>query len=265
MDRTIYYSSLENDDFAGTKIETAEIGEDFEYIRKGRLWRAASAALYYGVAVPVLMAYCRVFRGLKIVNRKALRSVGESGVFLYGNHTQKADAFLGHMIAAPKRTYIIAHADAVSIKGIRNIVMMLGCLPIPSSKKMMGEFLEAAETRVREGGCIVIYPEAHIWPYYTGIRPYKATSFHYPARWNVPVIAMTTTYRKRKGLFRLCKKPGMTVTLSEAMYPDMELPPKKRQQQLRDYVYDFMTRVAGEPGNVEYIRYRHISERDEGC
>lgn len=36
----------------------------------------------------------------------------------------------------------------------------------------MRSFLDAIRTRIEEGSFIMVYPEAHIWPYYTGIRDF---------------------------------------------------------------------------------------------
>ena len=58
--------------------------------------------------------------------------MGSSGYFLYGNHTQYLDAFLPAMAAFPKRSYVIANPDAVSIPGLRNLVQLIGCIPVPS-------------------------------------------------------------------------------------------------------------------------------------
>ena len=74
-------------------------------------------------------------------------------------------------------------------------------------------------------------------------------------KWNAPVVAMAVTYRKRRGLFRWVKRPGMTVTFSPPIYPDLALHPKAAQEELRRQVYHFMCRVTARPGNVEYIHY----------
>ena len=66
---------------------------------------------------------------------------------------------------------------------------------------------------------------------------------------------MVVTYRKRRGLFRFAKKPGMTVTFSKPFYVDDRLPPKGAQKKLRNQVYRFMTRISSEKENIEYIKY----------
>lgn len=258
--RTVYYKDPLNDDFAQLRIHTKPVEKGFPFVHRSKLWALGAFLVYYLIAVPVVWLICKVYLGLKFENHRAVRSVGRSGYFLYGNHTRSLDAFLPAMAAFPKRAYVVANPDAVSIPGLRTLVQMIGCLPIPSGLSAMPEFLDAVNQRYRQGACIGIYPEAHIWPFYTGVRPFKRTSFRYPVKWDAPVVAMATTYRKRRGLFRWMKRPGMTVTFSQPMYPDQRLTPKAAQEELRHRVYAFLREVTSREGNVEYIRYASVED-----
>ena len=254
-ERVIYYTDPASDDFAGTNINTQEIPANFCYIHRSPVWRVVCFFVYYVVAIPLVWLMAKLILGLKFQNRKAMKDLRKTGCFLYGNHTQVLDAYIPSLAAFPKRAYIVASPDAVSIPGIKHLVMMLGVLPLPSEIAGYRGLLRAIKTRYHEKACIAIYPEAHIWPYYTGIRPFHDTSFRYPVIENAPVVAMVTTYRKRKGLFALCRRPGMTVTFSEPFSPDRSLPPREAQAALRNKVYDFMCEISGEAEQVEYIRY----------
>ena len=230
------------------------MNSNFPYIHNGLLFRVSAFFLYYFIAYPLVWIYIRVINGTRIVNRKTLRKI-KGGFFLYGNHTHWSDSFLPHVIAAPKRTYVIANPDAVSIKGLRTIVLMVGAIPVPSKMKCLREFVEALEVRCKQGGCITIYPEAHIWPYYTGIRQFPDTSFKYPAKFNVPVVAMVTTFRKRTGLLRFVKTPARTITLSDPIYPEAGMTLHESQVYFHQRVYDFMKQHAERSDNYEFIHY----------
>lgn len=251
-----YYTDPLRDDFAPNRIRKRPVEADFPFVHQNPLWRAAAALIYYLIACPLVWLIAKLYLGLRIENRRALRRAGPQGVFLYGNHTRALDAFVPVLAAFPRRAYIVANADAVSIPGIRWLVMMLGGLPLPTKISGMPAFLRAVQTRCAQKACVAIYPEAHIWSFCTQIRPFTAASFAYPVRAGLPAVAMVTTYRKRRGLFFWVKTPAMTVTLSDPFYPDKTLPPKQAQQQLRDQVYHFMTRVSAERENVAYIRYQ---------
>ena len=254
-ERVIYYSDLLNDDFAGTNIKTCSLPADFCYLHSSLLWKILTFVVYYVIAVPLVWLMAKLLLGLKFQNRKVLRSLRKTGFFLYGNHTQVLDAYVPALAAFPKKSYIVASPDTVSIPGIKLLVMMLGALPLPSGPAGARRFLQAIDARLQEGACMSIYPEAHIWPFYTGIRPFSDAPFRYPVKSGAPVVAMVTTYRKRKGIFALCRRPGMTVTFSEPFYPDSSLPIKDAQAKLRNQVFDFMESVSKDREQVEYIRY----------
>ena len=251
--RVIYYSDL-TEDFAGTNIKTQALDAKFPYIHDGLPFRAAAFFLYYAIAYPLVWIKIRLINGTKFVNRKALRKI-KGGFYLYGNHTHWSDSFLPHVVAAPKRTYVVANPDAVSIKGIRTIVQMVGAIPVPDTVACLRKFVDALEIRGKQGACIAIYPEAHIWPYYTGIRPCPDSAFKYPAKFHLPVVAMVTTFRKRTGLLRFLKTPARTVVLSNPIYAKEGMTIHESQVYFHDQVYEFMQTYAECPDNYEYIQY----------
>ena len=227
---------------------------NFPYIRNGLLYRAAAFLLNYVVALPLVSVYIFLVNGTKIVNRGAINRI-QGACFLYGNHTHWSDSFLVHVIAAPKRTYILANPDAVSIKGLKNIVLMLGTIPVPTNLGCFRAFMDALETRSKQNACITVYPEAHIWPYYTGIRQFPDTSFKYPAKFGVPVVAMVTTFRKRTGLLRWIKTPARTIVLSDPIYAKEGMSVREAQQYYHEQVYEFMKSHVEQPENYAYIQY----------
>lgn len=251
--RVIYYSET-TDDFAGNDIRTKDLDASFKYINNNPVWKTAAFLLYYLLGVPFAWFCIRILNGTKIVNRKAIRRI-KGGFFIYGNHAHWSDAILPFIITAPKRTYIIANRDAVSIKGLKNIVMMLGTIPIPDGIKPLRRFIETVEKRCEGGGCIAIYPEATIWPYYNGIRPFPSTSFTFPAKLGLPVVTMVTTFRKRHGLFSFIKAPARTVTVSDPVKASPEIPMWEARDYLHYKVYTFMKETVQQNGSYEYIRY----------
>ena len=257
--RTIIYRDPLHDDFAGTDIHHIEVDETFPF-RHGPLWNGAAFLLYYLVGIPIVWLVAKVYLGLKFENRKVLRKVRKTGCYLYGNHTQGLDAFLPPLSAWPKRAYVIAGADAVSLPCLKNIVQMFGAIPIPTKPSGMRSFLKRLAALAKKKQIVAVFPEAHIWPYYTDIRPFTDTSFRYPVKTGLPAVAMVVTYRKRRGLFRFMRRPAVTVTFSEPFFCRTDLSPKEAQKALRDEVYDFMKAVSRTRENVEY--YRYVRETD---
>ena len=248
--KTIYFKDELNDDFSGITRNTVEIDNDFKYINRSFLWRLGQFLVYRVVMVTVAYLYCKLKFGMKVVNKDALKPYKKDGVFLFGNHTNvPLDGYIPNVLLIPKDVYFVVHPDNVSAKGTKTFMMMLGCLPLPSTVGAARNFLKALEAR-SSGSSVVIFPEAHVWPYYTDIRPFSSNSFKYPVSLNKPVFTFTTTYRKR----RLHKLPGITVYVDGPLTADEALSKREQAQQIRDLAYKTMKERSA-CSNYEYIKY----------
>ena len=155
-----------------------------------------------------------------------------------------------NMFCFPKDVYFIVHPNNVSMPYLGRINPYLGAIPLPDDMQAYRNFLSCIEKRIKDGHTVAIYPEAHIWPYYTGIRSFPDVSFGYPVRLNAPVFCFTNTYRKRR--FR--KEPRIVTYIDGPFYPDPGLPPKKRAKALRDAVYEKMCERA-KNSDIRIIEY----------
>ena len=257
-EKTVYYSDPLNDDFAGTNINTKELPDDYAYFPRTTLRRGFACGLYHA-AGPLVWLLQEAVYGEKIVGREKLKGYRKDGLFLYGNHTRiMGDAYCPGLIAWPKKAYIVAGADAFSIKGIRRIVEDLGGIALPSGRKGFKNYSQAMRRHAELCHIVTLYPEAHIWRQYTGIRPFKSAAFHYPAETGKPVFTFTTTWQKRPIL------PGArtVVYIDGPFIPDMDLPLNQRKDALRDSALDAMTERA-KNSNYEKIHYVYRPKDEE--
>lgn len=260
--KIIYYENELTDDFAGTKIKTKTIDAKFKFVHKNPIWKFFSFLIYYIVAIPIVWVYEKVFLQVKFTNKKAVKKLKGKTYFMYGNHTGFIDAFTPNLISFPKRNRIVVSEDTVSIKGLKNIVQMLGALPVPSGSSGMKQYLRAVK-HYNKTCNITIYPEAHIWPYYTGVRNFKDSSFAYPIESNSPVVAFFTAYSEPKGFLKFLRKANVQVFVSDPIYPDITKPRKEAQKELRDKVFEFMKDCSQNYSKYSVIEYKHISEKQE--
>jgi len=238
-EKIVYYQDEQGDDFAGTNISAKPVDKNFKYVNKNPFWRFCAFILYYLIAFPLIWLYERVFLQVKFVNKKALKQLKGKPCFLYGNHTGFIDAFTPNLLSFPKGNKIIVSPDTVSIPCMKNIVQMLGAIPVPTHRNAFKNFLTAIENYHQKSN-ITIYPEAHIWPYFTGVRKFKSTSFAYPVKLNAPIVIFFTAYTKPKGFLSWFRKANVTVYVSDPIYPDESLTIKQRQNDLCDRAYTFM-------------------------
>ncbi len=252
--KTYYYKS-ETEDFVGQNIKKIDINEEYKYINKNFFWKIVSFIVYRIIAMPIAFIYCKFVFNLKFVNKKVLKKCKDSGYFTYSNHTHKIlDTFIPTLANFPRKCQIIAHPDNVAIPFLGTFNKMMGAFPIPSNIGAMKKFLSAMEFYLDKKNVITVYPEAHVWPYYTKIRDFAITSFKYPVKLEKPIYTFTTTYRKRK-----YRRPKVVVYIDGPFYANKTLSIKQAQQELRDKVYNTMCMRVKE-SNVEYYNYVKMDE-----
>lgn len=249
--RIIYYQDEQKDDFAKANITPRTIDETYRYVYTS-VWKRWTHFFWYrAVATPLAFCYTKLFFHHRILYAEPLKQRGKTGCFLYGNHTQTvADALIPNLLYVRQATYVIVHADNVSLPFLGRITPSLGALPLPDNHKAYRNFLQALDIRLQQHAKIVIYPEAHIWPYYTGIRSFSDASFQYPIKYNVPAFCFTNTYQKR----RVGKRPKIVTYVDGPFYPDERLSERERRRDLRNRIYACMCARAAE-SDVEWIQY----------
>ncbi len=249
--RIIYYKDELNDEFSEAKITPRIIDENYVYEHKNPLWKFASLALQNVVSMPIKILYSKLKFRQKYIGKEKIKKYKNTGYFIYANHTQNfADVFIPSLPIYPKRNFFIVNPENVSMKFLGNIVQMLGAIPIPSNRKAMMNFLDSINKKIEKNYAITIYPEAHIWPYYTKIRPFKNVSFKYPVQLQKPTFCMTNTYQERKN-----GKVKITTYIDGPFFSDIKNPVKEQQQELRDKVYEQMVQRS-QNSTYEHIIYK---------
>lgn len=248
--KIIYYKDELNDEFSETKIIPRKIDEKYKYNHKNPFW-IILAFLFNIIAIPIKFIYPKLKFRIKYIGKEKLKKYKNQGYFVYVNHTQPfCDTFIPSNPIFPKMNYIIVNPENVSMKPLGNSVQMLGAIPIPSNKLAMKNFLEKIESVIKNKKAITIYPEAHIWPYYTKIRPFKSVSFKYPIDLKTPTFCMTNTYIKRGN----SNKVNIVTYIDGPFFPDENLSKQEQKQDLRNKVYEQMVKRSNN-SNIEYIKY----------
>ena len=252
MNKIIYYEDELNDEFSKSSIEPRIIDENYKYVHKNPLWNLCSFVLQNILSVPIKILYAKIKFRIKYIGKEKIKPYRNEGYFIYGNHTQPfADTFIPSIPMYPKRNFLIVNPVNISLKGTGTLVEMLGAMPIPSNKSAMKNFLEAIKQKTNKGYAITIYPEAHIWPYYTKIRPFKDVSFKYPIQLKKPAFCITNTYQSYG---KNNKKIRIVSYIDGPFYPNKELTLKEQQKELRNKIYNCMEERS-ENSNIEHIKY----------
>lgn len=255
--KVIYYRDELNDEFAGDHIKAKKIDASYRYIRASWTGKAAHFFWYHVVAIPLAKIYMKLYFRHRVENLDVLKKTRGQGYYMYGNHTHPlGDALIPTLVNRPVDVQTIVHPNNVSMPVLGRITPYLGALPLPDDRAAMKHFLESLDHAIEKKNCVMIYPEAHIWPYYTKIRPFKDSSFRYPVQARVPVYCLTNTYHKGKR----DDVPQIVTYVDGPFYVDESLPAREQKRMLRDKVYQTMCERA-KSNEVELIHYER--ERDE--
>ncbi len=248
--KVIYYSDELTDEFSDAVITPRKIDGSYVYCHDS-LWKRFTHFFWYRIiGTPFAFIYCKLKFGLKIIGKEKLKGACD-GYFMYGNHTQDiGDPLIPNLINFHTTDYFIVHPNNVSMPVLGKVTPSMGALPLPDTTDAYRNFLGAVKRRIRERCCVVIYPEAHIWPYYTKIRNFPDTSFEYPVRFDAPVYCFTNTYQERC----FSKKPRIVTYVDGPFLADSSLDRREGKKNLRDRVYAKMCERA-ENSTVEYIKY----------
>ena len=249
--KTIYYTDELNDEFSKVQMKPRVIDEKYNY-NKNPIWDFCSLIFQNFLSMPIKIIDSKLKFKHKIIGREKLKKHKKDGYFMYVNHTQAfEDTFIPSLANFPKRNFLIVNPANISLKGTGWIVEMLGAIPVPGTIEATRNFLKQIEKRIEQKHSITIYPEAHIWPFYTGIRNYKSVSFKYPVKLNVPVYAITNTYQiygKKNNKIKIVSY------VDGPFYPDDSLNSKEATTQIRNEVYDAMI-ARSKNSNIEYVKY----------
>ena len=249
-----YYASF-NQDFEETRNQDAKIPQNYKWVHRNIFYRFFAVILYVLVLIMDFF-YMKFVAHISIKNRRLLTKARKNGgYYVYSNHTILfGDVVNPFCINFPTHPYSICSPSNLGIPVAGKMLPMAGAIPIPDNLHDMAKFNQTVRTRLGHGKAIVTYPEGHLWPYYTKIRPFAPAAFHLPIKYQAPVYVATTTYQKS----RFYKKPKITIFIDGPFQIDKNLSKKQAQNQLHYTVQKAMEQRAT-LSDYEYIIYQKKS------
>jgi len=244
--RTIFYHNY-TDDIVTLAHQDYQLPSKYRY-HHSRLFNIMGRLLQNIVRM-VVSPICLWILHIHIKNRKILKPYRNKAVYIYGNHTAPlGDAFMPFRIS--HRLNVIVAPENLKLPVIGPLLSMGGAIPVPNTIHQYREFLSSVDDSIHQDKSLFIYPEAHVWPYATIIRPFDDTAFRYPIKNPAPIFCMTTTYQKS----RWHKKPKATVYLDGPFQPEPNLNSKQQQEQLRNIIFNQMNQRS-KLNTYEYVKY----------
>lgn len=189
--------------------------------------------LYYVIATPLLLLFDWLVFGIRVRGRRHIRQVKGQGAVLVCNHVHPFDCtFLG-LLFWPRRAVFTSLERLFSVPVVGPLIHWMGSVPVPFAPSKMRFFLDEMVRAVQGGRLLCIYPEGELLLRCGHLREFREGAFTIAARAEAPVIPVMVTSRPPAGLWRLFKRrPCMTITAGEPIYPDVSLPARQRARQL---------------------------------
>lgn len=257
-ERVFYYTSEEDDpiktDEQEKKIEVG-LPEGYEFIPKNPFVKMYSAVLFR-IFKLFGQYYERGYWKAKFYGREKLKAARGKGYVIYANHTNPFHDVFGPALAADRRIFTIISPVNLKIPGIGKVLPYIGGLPLGKTTDEKKAFNDAVDKRLAQKKVLVIYPEAHVWPYYTGVRKFPAgdRSFKYAVRNNLPIFTMTTTYHKRKNK-KKGDLPRMDIYVDGPFWPDPKLSEDKNRAKLAEEAYNSLMKNS-KNSTYDYFEYK---------
>lgn len=160
------------------------------------------------------------------------RTAGEGGGVLTCNHFHPYDNYAIYHVLRPllgKRDLykVVREGNYTSFPGLYGYFFRhCNTLPIGSTVRTLHEFSAAAQTLLRRGERILIYPEQGMWWNYRKPRPPKPGAYQLAVRASVPVLPVFITMRdlKKKDEHGFPVQ-GYTLHFLPPVFPDPTLRP----------------------------------------
>lgn len=252
MKKKIVYRTYEEDVITNWG-QNIDLPESYSWVDNSLKNKILSKVIYW-LADVFAAIYSKWILRIEVVGREKLSKRGTKGFYVYGNHTQMiGDAFVPIYVFRGSRMRAIVSTANLGIPVLGKILPCMGALPVPGFDQMK-KFLKAVEYYADIGNGIVIYPEAHVWPYYTRIRPFGTAAFSYPVKQGLPVYCMTTTYQKPKH----GEKPTIRIYIDGPMESDKNQAASKQKKELCQKVHQCMEKRSW---NSDYEYWKYEEER----
>ena len=219
------------------------VDEKYKYIRKNPFYILGAGILRF-LALLVLPLWLKPYTHYKIVGRQNLQGLRKKGVVIISNHVHATDSPLvaTRIFGWGRKVRIVTLSENMDIPVAGDLIRALGGLPIGDTVGGMKKFRQTIDKLLRNKKPVLFFPEAALWPYYRGIRPFHKGAFMFSAKNNAPILPIISTFTTRKN-----GKQKMIVNILPPIYPQgrsaVEL-----QEYTQKYCEDFV--------NNFYKKYR---------
>lgn len=234
-----------------------------QFVSKNKVSYVLSGLLYYLIGIPVFYLFCTFYLGLRIKGKKNLKKAKGKGVVSVSNHVHLLDCAMNALVLWPRRVQFTVLHESFNMPVAGKMLKFLGAVPTPQNVAEARVFKHEINTLLKDGKTVHVYAEAHLINYYAGIRELNKGAFKIACDSQVPIIPIVISWRKRRGLYKLCftSKPCATITVGEPIYPNLQLFSKEMYKDMEDRTVKAMKNLYDNSNHGMSIDYFEGKER----
>lgn len=218
-----------------------ELNENYQYIKKNKIFLFFSNFLYYIIAFPILTILLKIIYDLKIEGKENIKNI-KAGAISVSNHVLILDCAMVGIAFGMKPIYYTTQEGSFKIPLVRKLIKLLRAIPIPKNIKNKEHFIKEIDNALKENKIIHFYPEKALWPYYEKLREFKNGAFNLAIRNEIPIIPVVITFREPNKFRKIFKsKKDVTIKILNLVnYVDYETHNKKSVEELKNEVHSKM-------------------------
>lgn len=181
--------------------------------------RVTSFMIYYGIALPILTIYLRIFRGVKIKNRKNIKIV-DGGAIMVSNHVHTLDSVMNAITVFPKKPIFTSIKANFKLPVAGKLVNILGSMPVPETPSEMKVFFYELSKQVRKGRIVHFFPEGELIKEDRKLRDFKRGAFMLAEETSSPILPVGISFHDKTSVFPLFGKNRILINVGKPIYPD---------------------------------------------
>ena len=201
-------------------------------------------------------------RGIENLNKVS------TGAIVTCNHFNPFDCFTIEKVfrmsgkIEEKRLYkVIREGNYTNFPGFYGFLFRnADTLPLSSNTRTMIKFMKAADTILKRGDFILIYPEQSLWWNYEKPKPLKNGAYKIASRSNVPVIPIFITMKDSD----IIGEDGFPIKeyyvhIEKPIYPDVTLSEKENVEEMKNKNFEVWKNIYEEFYGIP-LEYTTIKE-----
>ncbi|NLW78407.1 MAG: glycosyltransferase [Ruminococcaceae bacterium] len=204
-------------------------------------WPVRLSGFFATNIVRLLLPFHKLFLGLLVTGKENLRHL-QKGAISISNHIHMMDCTMTKLPFLSRKFWIISLRENFEMPVVGWLVKLLGAVSLGTSHRDQGALHRKLMERIDAGDIVHYYPEGMLVPYHKGLRAFHNGAFALAVRAGCQVVPMVLCTSRRGGLYRLKKKPCLTLRILKPIEPEPDLAPKYARMVLQKQVEVAMQR-----------------------